>query len=249
MTKIEDLKDAAGNARHDEARAVIERYARRDEVAGPYSILRPEVLHSVQERERAMLDLLVSAAGYTDADLRRLHLVDVGCGYGGHLLTFVRCGFTPENLSGIELLPERFAAARTRLPAAVSMYQGDANSTSLSAESQDVVYQSTVFSSLLSDDYQQSLAERMWSWVRPGGGVLWYDFVYDNPRNPDVRGVPLRRVRQLFPRAVALTVRRITLAPPISRRVCKVHPAAYHVFNVIPPLRTHVLCWIAKGSA
>jgi SAM-dependent methyltransferase len=242
-------KDVTGSARHDEVRAVIERYARRDDAVGPYSILRPEVLLSIQERERAMLGLLVSAAAYTDADLRRLHLVDVGCGYGGHLLTFVRCGFAPENLSGIELLPDRFAAARARLPAAVTMYQGDANSTSLPAESQDVVYQSTVFSSLLSDDYQLSLAEQMWSWLRPGGGVLWYDFVYDNPRNPDVRGVPLRRVRQLFPRAAALTVRRITLAPPISRRVCKLHSAAYHFFNAIPPLRTHALCWIAKGRA
>ena len=39
----------------------------------------------------------------------------------------------------------------------------------------------------------------MWRWVRPGGGVLWYDFTFDNPRNPDVRGVPLARVRELFP--------------------------------------------------
>jgi SAM-dependent methyltransferase len=241
-------KDVTGSARHDEVSAVIERYARRDDAVGPYSILRPEVLLSIQECERAILGLLASAAAYTGADLRRLRLVDVGCGYGGQLLTFVRFGFAPENLSGIELLPDRFAAARARLPVGVQLYQGDANFASIPPRSQDIVFQSVVFSSLLDDQFQQSLAERMWSWLRPGGGILWYDFVYNNPRNRDVRGVTIRRVRELFPRAAALVVKRITLAPPISRRVCRIHAGAYHLFNALPLLRTHALCWIAKAD-
>ena len=75
--------------------------------------------------------------------------------------------------------------------------------------------------------------------------MLWYDFTVNNPRNPDVRGVPLARVRELFPHG-HITTRRVTLAPPISRLVCRVHPAAYGLFNALPWLRTHVLCWIAK---
>ena len=85
----------------------------------------------------------------------------------------------------------------------------------------------------------------MWRWTKPGGAVLWYDFTVNNPRNPDVRGVPLARVRELFPHG-RITTRRVTLAPPISRLVCRVHPAAYGLFNALPWLRTHVLCWIAK---
>jgi hypothetical protein len=110
-----------------------------------------------------------------------------------------------------------------------------------------VVLQSLVFSSILDDAFQAALARRMWQLVRPGGGVLWYDFVYDNPANPDVRGVPVRRVRELFPEA-AIVIRRVTLAPPISRRVCRIHPAAYGVFNALPFLRTHVLCWLSKAD-
>ena len=72
--------------------------------------------------------------------------------------------------------------------------------------------------SLLDDAYQERLAQRMWSLVRPGGGILWCDFVYDNPRNPDVRGVPLRRVRQLFPQG-RLTARRIALPLSAFRRI------------------------------
>ena len=75
--------------------------------------------------------------------------------------------------------------------------------------------------------------------------MLWYDFTVDNPRNADVRGVPLARVRALFPRG-QLTARRVTLAPPIARAVCRVHPALYTACNALPLLRTHLLCWIAK---
>lgn len=227
-----------------EPRAVAERYARR-KVGSLYSILRPEVILSTQEWQREMLFIFGSVCGYSDADLRKLKLVDVGCGYGGHLLDFLRFGFSPENLHGIELLPDRVASARTRLPTSLKIHEGDASTAPLDPASQDVVFQSVVFSSLLDDAFQQDLADQMWSWVRPGGGILWYDFVYDNPSNRDVRGVPLRRMKALFPEG-RITTRRVTLAPPISRRVCRLDPAAYHLFNLLPFLRTHVLCWIAK---
>jgi SAM-dependent methyltransferase len=227
-----------------EPAAVVERYARRKS-SSLYSILRPEVIQSTQEWQRKMLYLLDSAGGYTSEDLGTLKVVDVGCGYGGHLLDFMRFGIAPQNLRGIELLADRVALARTRVPQSVQIHEGDANSADIDANSQDIVFQSVVFSSLLSDTFQQELADRMWSWVRPGGGIMWYEFVYNNPNNADVRGVPMKRVRQLFPQA-DITSRRVTLAPPISRRVCSIHPLAYPIFNAIPWLRSHVLCWIHK---
>ena len=109
------------------------------------------------------------------------------------------------------------------------------------------MFQSTVFSSLLDDDFQQRLAAALWRWTKPGGGVLWYDFTVNNPRNRDVRGVPLARVQQLFPQAV-MTTRRLTLAPPLARAVCRLHSALYPVFNALPLLRTHVLVWLQKPA-
>ena len=144
-------------------------------------------------------------------------------------------------------LPERVEQARAGLPASVTLHAGDATRLQIAAESQDIVFAATVFSSLLDDAFQQRLADAMWRWVKPGGGVLWYDFTYDNPRNADVRGVPLARVRALFPHG-GIDARRVTLAPPISRRVCRISPAAYGLFNALPFLRTHLLCWIAKPS-
>jgi SAM-dependent methyltransferase len=224
-----------------ETDAVAERYARRTG-AGRYSLLQPDVWQTVQERQRAMLRLFVRL-GWTDLSSRRL--VEVGCGAGGNLLECLRMGFAPEHLTGIELLPERYEAARRVLPAGVTLLQGDASAAALPDASADIVLQSTVFSSLLDDAFQQRLAAAIWRWLQPGGGVLWYDFTVGNPRNRDVRGVPLARVRELFPQG-RVQHERVTLAPPLARAVCRVHPSLYRALNLLPPLRTHVLAWIEK---
>jgi hypothetical protein len=114
--------------------------------------------------------------------------------------------------------------------------------------SQDVVMAATVFSSLLDDGFQQAMARAMWRWLKPGGAVLWYDFTVNNPRNADVRGVPLARLRALFPHG-RMHHERVTLAPPLARAVCRVHPALYGAFNLLPLLRTHVLAWIEKPAS
>jgi len=144
-------------------------------------------------------------------------------------------GFDMSRLVGNELLPERAAATRRQLPTATALPEGDA--LSFGDGSFDPVYQPTVFSSLLDD--------AMPRWVRPGGAVLWYDFTYDNPRNPDVRGVALVRVRALFPNA-RIDARRVTPAPPLSRRAARLHPRLCSVLNALPLLRTHLLRWIGK---
>jgi SAM-dependent methyltransferase len=228
----------------DETDAVAARYAKRNAADPRYSLLRADVLATVQERQRVLRRLLLR---HGIDDLATLRLIEVGCGSGGNLLELLRLGLKPEHLQGAELLPERLAQARELLPASLVLHGGDACALPLPEGSQDVVFVSTVFSSLLDDDFQQRLADTMWRWLRPGGAVLWYDFTVDNPANRDVRGMPLARVQRLFPQG-RIDAQRVTLAPPIARRVVRLHPALYTVFNTLPVLRTHVLAWIAKPA-
>ena len=232
----------------DETQAVAMRYARRQipAIADRYNPLQPDVWQTLHERQRGLIALLRQAGLWQLADLR---LTEVGCGGGGNLLELLRLGFMPEHLQGVELLPERFAQARALLPISTRLWSGDAADSAqapVAANSQDLILQSTVFSSVLDDAFQQRLAQTIWQWLRPGGAVVWYDFAVDNPWNADVRGVPLVRVRQLFPQARRITARRITLAPPLARAVCRLHPALYGLFNALPLLRTHRLAWIEK---
>ena len=115
----------------------------------------------------------------------------------------------------------------------------------IAPQSQDLVVLFTVFSSILAPTIRQQLAAKVWDWVKPGGAVLWHDFIYNNPRNPDVRGVPVKQLHALFPQA-KITVQSVTLAPPIGRLACKLSPALYPLLGSIPLLRTHVLCLISK---
>ncbi|MPM59066.1 hypothetical protein SDC9_105904 [bioreactor metagenome] len=186
------------------------------------------------------------------ADWGALRVLEVGCGSGGNLLDLLRLGVAPERLQGIELLAARAEAARAVLPEACRVWNADAldafdaqMQAALPAASQDVIVLFTVFSSILSDSVQQQLAAQVWQWLRPGGVVLWHDFVYDNPRNPDVRKVPLARLRALFPDA-RMTARRVTLAPPIGRAACRASASLYPLLNALPLLRTHVLCTLTK---
>lgn len=226
----------------DDREAMALRYARRAPLAGRYSALRPEVLWSMQEVERAMIRYWRAAGWHTLADKR---VVEVGCGAGGTLLELLRLGFAPEHVVGIDLLPDRVIAARRVLPSAVHVIEGDAAAAAIAAGSQEMVLAFTVFSSILDRRRREQLAATLWRWLAPGGALLAYDFVVDNPRNPDVRAVPVREWRALFP-AARLRWTRVTLAPPLSRALCRVHPVLYPLFNALPLLRTHALAWIEK---
>jgi len=220
--------------------AIPDRYARRGDT-GIYSLLRQEAMLAHQERTAKIAALIARKFRSVEG----LKLADLGCGTGGHLLDFIRLGFTPSNLIGLELLPERIARARELLPQQVTLYAGDAVQAPIEAESLDIVFQSVVFSSLLSADLQQRVADRMMAWLRPGGAVLWYDFTYDNPRNPDVRGVTAKRIGELF-KGHPVESQRVTLAPPLARRVIALGPLAHQALHSMPFLRTHVLAWITK---
>lgn len=153
---------------HLETSEVRARYERRKSDVEPdrYSPLNPSVWQSIHDRQRVMLQLFarLGLTNFTDTKL-----VEVGCGSGGNLLEFLRLGFQPENLTGIELLQDRVAQANKVLPIGV-VHSGDANSTNIQSASQDIVFQSVVFSSLLDNAFQAELAARMWAWVKPGGG-------------------------------------------------------------------------------
>ena len=225
--------------------AVQARYARRDAAAdaaryGLYT--NAAALQAQQERLRAMVALWRSHGWES---LAGRPMLEVGCGTGGNLQDLVRLGATPQCLTGLELLPDRAAAAHTSTPGSVRILQCDAATATVPPASQQAVLAFTLFSSLLDEGFRHQLARTMWQWVAPGGGVLLYDFVVNNPRNPDVQRLPLGELKSLFPQA-RLHSRRLTLAPPIARRLPG--PLIAPASCLLPFLRTHRLTWAVKPS-
>jgi ubiquinone/menaquinone biosynthesis C-methylase UbiE len=228
---------------HEVAR-IRKAYARRRQGhPATYSFLNPSHVLQIQERDSELLFVL-SRHGVDRLDAKTF--LEIGCGTGYWLRAFLQWGALPENVFGIDLLPERLEQARKLCPHGVSLQCGSAASLDLPDTSFDIVLQSTVFSSILDPRMKQRVAAEMLRVVKPGGFVLWYDFFLDNPRNPDVRGIRKREIRRLFP-GCQIHIRRITLAPPIARLVGRYSPLLYALLSRTKILCTHYLSLIRKS--
>lgn len=227
----------------NEIQKIKNRYEKRKYIPEQrYSMLAPQTYLVLQELEKKIIKVLVR---FNLTQVKEKKLLEIGCGFGKNLLQFIKLGFDPGNLVGNDLLIERIDSAREILPAKLTLIEGDALKLNFKNEVFDIVYQSMVFSSILDNNFQKKLAEKMWSWVKPGGGILWYDFSFNNPKNRDVRGVKYSDIVELFPEGKIFKYR-VSLAPPLARSVVKLHPLLYSLLNIFPFLKTHWLCWIQK---
>lgn len=170
-----------------------------------------------------------------------LTFIEVGAGTGTNLAAFEKIGIKRENIHANELLPERFNGLQQNHPD-LTLHEGNAIDLKIEANYFDVVFQSTVFTSILDKKIKQQLAAKMWEITKPGGIVLWYDFMYDNPNNKDVKGISKSEIKELFPDSQKISFQKVTLAPPIGRRFVKL----YQFLNSFSFLRTHVIAVIEK---
>jgi len=189
-----------------------------------------------EERAREIASLLHSH-GFVPLQQRRV--LDIGCGYGGVLASLTDLGAQPCDLYGIDLLPDRIEVARRTHPD-IHFACGNAEYLEFPDAYCDLVLLFTVFSSILDDRMAGNVANEVRRVLKPGGAVLWYDFRYNNPWNPHVRGMTKRHIRSFFP-GFEMHLRTITLLPPLARRLGRLTPVLYPLLAAIPPLRTHYL--------
>jgi len=228
-------------ATHDEIERLRQVYEGRiqSKLTSRYSRTNPGHLYALHEREATMIALLHSAGLDSLAGLK---ILDVGCGSGTTLRQFLDYGVSPEQLWGIDLLPELTERARCLN---LQVTCGSASDLPFPDCSFDLVSQFTLFTSVLDPMVKRQIAHEMDRVLRPGGKVLWYDFAVDNPSNPDVRGVRLAEVRALFPE-YSITSRHITLAPPLGRVLGYFGPTVYFLASTLRFLCTHYLCLLEK---
>jgi ubiquinone/menaquinone biosynthesis C-methylase UbiE len=206
-----------------------------------YSPLHPAAFFMIQRRQRLIRAVL--AARHPDG-VQGLKLLEVGCGTGQWLAEFQTFGLLAADLAGIDLDPERVAAAGRRHPSA-DLRVGDAARIPWPDQSFDIVFQSTVFTSILDPPVKQAAAAEMRRVCKPDGFILWYDFAYDNPRNHNVKGVGKREIRGLF-QPWRCRFHSVTLAPPIARPLAELPWMMSELAETLLPfLRTHLLAIIA----
>ncbi|MBN1894322.1 class I SAM-dependent methyltransferase [bacterium] len=216
--------------------------ARNERLAGSgrYSVFHPAGLFMAQHRQRDVLRLMRQEG---ILPLSGKDILEVGCGGGGVLQEYLIYGASPGQLHGCDLLCERLHAARSLLPNVV-LTVADGQYLPYAAGLFDVALQYTVFTSILDDGIKANVAREMLRVIRRGGIILWYDF-WLNPINQQTKGIRKAEIRRLFP-GCSFKFHRITLAPPLARRLVPLSWILCLMLEKLRILNTHYLVAIRK---
>jgi ubiquinone/menaquinone biosynthesis C-methylase UbiE len=227
----------------DELARIKEIYSKRKQLGKGrlYTHLNSSALFITQQREKELLSAL---SQFGIDDLSTYKIIDIGCGTGGVLLDFIRYGACPSNLCGVDLLSDRIERACEISPN-VDFKCASGECLPYVDNSFDILLLFTVFTSIFDFNKKKCIALESLRILKPGGIIIYYDFMYNNPRNPDVKGVPKKEIFELFPNC-RIYLKRITLAPPLVRIIA---PYSYLVCYFLEKFRifnTHYLGIIRK---
>lgn len=206
-----------------------------------YAAWQPAARFMIESRNRVAPTMLQRLNVFPNAEDQCL---EVGYGSLGWLTELISWGVRESNLHGIELDPTRAAKARAILPAA-DLRIGDAVELPWDNQTFRFVIASTLFTSILDLNVRRLIADEITRVLAPRGALLWYDFAYNNPRNPNVRGIGRAEIKKLFP-ALRGKIRTVTLAPPLARIVAPRWWTLATFLEAIPLLRTHLLAVLIK---
>ena len=224
----------------NEAQNVIDRYERRKKDSLVQKHYDNFYFNHFAQSERELKYIEIIKKKFDSLD--NVKILEIGAGTGGNLFLFKKIGLKWENIHANELLSDRFKLLKETFTN-IKTYEGDACEIEMNLNNSfDIVFQSTVFTSILDSDFKQRLADKMWSLLKPNGIILWYDFAFDNPKNKDVKGIKKTEIKSLFKESSKIVFHKMTLAPPIGRRVKNLYP----LFNLFPIFRTHLIAVIEK---
>ena len=195
----------------------------------------------MQDRDTALVELMRMALPLTGGDV-----LDLGSGDGRLALVARDADLPIRSWTGVDLDVAEVNASAAAYPWA-SFVQASGDDLPFPDAGLDVVVASTLFSSFPSTRLEAAVAAEIARVLRPSGWLLWYDLRVDNPWNRGVHGIDAARLRELFP-GWRMRLRRITLAPPISRRLGPMTRVAYPVLHWIPLLRSHLTGSLQRPS-
>lgn len=204
----------------------------------------PEVLFQSFAIERANIGALRSFS----IDRSFARILDVGCGSGAGLLQFVRLGFNPSNLAGIDSDAARIEEAKLFLPG-IDLRVADATAMPFDAGFFDLVFESTMLGTLESQSLLASIASEMIRVCRSGGHIMLADWRYSRRGSGVKTAISASKIAELFDVGGSTSVvsaERGALVPPLGRRLSRLAPSLYFLVQALVPFASGQVTTVLK---
>jgi SAM-dependent methyltransferase len=206
----------------------------------------PEVLFQSFAIERANIAALRSI----NLDKSTARVLDVGCGSGSGLLQFVKLGFNPANLVGIDTSAARIEEGKSLLPG-IDLRVADATSIPFADSSFDLVFESTMLGTLESQSLLVSIALEMLRVTRVGGHIMLADWRYSREGSGVKTAISPSKIAELFDvgrSTVVVRRERGALVPPLGRRLSRAAPSLYFLVQAMLPFAAGQVTTVLRKS-
>jgi SAM-dependent methyltransferase len=185
-------------------------------------------------------------AGLARASLRpaECRILDLGVGGGSDCGAWMEEGVRPQALIALDLNRLAVRAARARY-AWLRALTGDATRLPFGDGAFDLVYQSTMITSVLDPALRAAILREVGRVVRRGGLFISYDMRYPNPWNRNTRPLLRRELRRAFG-GWTMHVSSVTGIPQVVRALSGVSLRLCRWFEAVPVFRSHLLVLLRK---
>ena len=177
-------------------------------------------------------------------DVGSARVLDLGAGNGSDCERLRGLGFRPDHIVAIDLLHEYARSAKTG-HGWLTVLQADGAHLPFRAGAFDLVYQSTVLSSVLDKDRRKDICAEVLRVLAHNGLFVSYDTRYPNPWNRNTHPLRAREMRAAFS-GCQVKARSVTPVPQLMRLVGSLSRAIVRVIDTVPLLRSHLLAVVRK---
>lgn len=232
-------RQSEDQAELDRIRSVYEKYARD---AGKQGAWADGTAHRFQlERKWARIREGLRREALVPSECR---ILDLGVFIGTDCPSLLQAGFRPEALIATDLNERSVRSARAKYRWLRAL-AGDGTKLPFRDEAFDVVYQSTMISSVLDASRRVAILKEAGRVLRSGGVFISYDMRYPNPWNRHTRPLGLAELRNAFAGWI-LSTESLTGIPQIIRPLSKVSLPLCRLVEAVPIFRSHLLAFARK---
>lgn len=199
----------------------------------------------------AMSASVVRAIRAYELPVSTSRVLDVGCGSGANLFQVLMLGFRPQNVTGIDIIPERIEEAKAAYPQA-DWVVGNAGEMAFPDAHFDLVFEFTMFATIPDDALSAQIARQMIRVCKPGAYLMLVDWRTHKPNDVNYLALTRSRLNGLFEigrKTELVGIYNGALIPPVGRTLSTYFPSLYFLVSSFFPFLVGQVVYLLRKKA